>query len=132
MQPLFDMAQAALAPYADRLTLVENNAEVAPGLRLELSPGHTPGHSLLHLDGGDRELLFVADTVHNAELHTALPQTGFAFDGDPSEAAASRLRVFDRAATDKILIAGAHIHFPGFGRFVKAGDAYRYLQSTWL
>lgn len=131
-QPLFDMAQSALSPYRDRLQLVQNNAEVAPGLTLELSPGHTPGHSILHLDGGDQELLFIADTVHNAELHTALPKTGFAFDSDPSEAANARLRVFDRAAADKTLIAGAHIHFPGFGRIVRIADAYHYQPATWM
>lgn len=132
MRPLFDMARSALAPYADRLVVVQNRAEVGPGLTLELSPGHTPGHSILHLDGGDQELLFIADTVHNAELHTALPQTGFGFDSDPAEAATARLRVFDRAASDQILIAGAHIHFPGFGRFTRTGDAYRYLPASWL
>ena len=132
MQPLFNMAETALTPYQDRLILVANKGEVAPGLTLELSPGHTPGHSLLHLDGGDQELLFIADTVHNAELHTALPRTGFGFDGDPIEAAESRLRILDRAAEDQILIAGAHIHFPGFGRFVRSSNAYRYLPTSWI
>ena len=46
MQPLFNMAETALTPYQDRLILVTNKGEVAPGLTLELSPGHTPGHSL--------------------------------------------------------------------------------------
>lgn len=132
LRPLFDMAHAALTPYSDRLIVVQDKAEVASGLTLELSPGHTPGHSILHLDGGDQELLFIADTVHNAELHTALPKTGFGFDTDPAEAATSRLHVFDRAATDQILIAGAHIHFPGFGRLVKSGGAFSYLPATWL
>lgn len=132
LRPLFEMARSALTPYKDRLLIVQDSAEVAPGLTLELSPGHTPGHSILHLDGGDQELLLIADTVHNAELHTALPQTGFGFDSDPAEAATARLRVFDRAASDQILIAGAHIHFPGFGRFTRTGDAYRYLPASWF
>ena len=131
-QSLFDMAQSALSPYTKRLLLVQDHAEVAPGLTLELSPGHTPGHSILHLDGGDQELLLIADTVHSAELHTALPLTGFSFDSDPDEAAQARLRVFDRAAADKTLLAGAHIHFPGLGRIVRSKYAYRYLPSSWI
>ncbi|MGX9355796.1 MBL fold metallo-hydrolase [Roseobacteraceae bacterium S113] len=131
-QSLFRMAQSALSPYSNRLLLVQNHEEVAPGLTLELSPGHTPGHSILHLDGGDQELLFIADTVHSAELHTALPLTGFSFDSDPDEAAQARLRVFDRAAADKTLLAGAHIHFPGLGRIVNTRNAYRYLPASWI
>jgi len=131
-QGMFGLAQQVFGLYSDRLRPVSGGTEVAPGITLDLSPGHTPGHSVLTIDGGDRTLLMVADTLHSAELHTALPETGFGFDTDPGEAAASRARIFDRAATDNMLIAGSHIHFPGFGRFVRDGDAYRYIPASWL
>lgn len=129
---MFGLAQHVFAAYADRLRLVAAGTEVAPGLTLELSPGHTPGHSVVHIDGGDRQLLMVADTVLNIDLQTALPETGTGFDTDAALAAESRAAIFDRAATDGVLIAGSHVHFPGFGRLVVDGDAYRFVPASWM
>jgi len=131
-QGLFQLAGAAIGAYGDAVTQVADGAEVAPGVTLTVSPGHTPGHSLLRIDGGERQLLMVADSMHSADLHLALPDTGFGFDTDPGQAAASRKRLLDMAATDKLLIAGSHIHFPGFGRILRSGDAYRFAPATWL
>ena len=128
---LFEMTQGVLAMYGDQIVPVAAGAEVALGIRLDLSPGHTPAHSVVHIDGGDRELIMIADTLHNVTLHTALPEIGFGFDTDTALAAESRIKLFDRVATDNILVAGSHIHFPGFGRIVKDGDAYRYLPASW-
>ncbi|MEL7117245.1 MAG: MBL fold metallo-hydrolase [Pseudomonadota bacterium] len=131
-QGLFQLAMGIMAAYGDAVTQVGDGAEVAPGLTLELSPGHTPGHSVIRIDGGDQQLLMIADTVHSADLHLLLPDTGFGFDTDPAQAAASRRRLFDMAAADKMLIAGSHVHFPGFGRILPAGDAYRFAPATWV
>ena len=127
----FQLAQAVVGVYGDRVTLVQDGYEAAPGVRLEVSPGHTPGHALVHIDGGDRQLLLLGDTVSHVDLFTALPQTGFALETDTALAAQSRLKIFDKVSADGLLIAGSHIHFPGFGRIVKAGDAYRFAATTW-
>jgi len=127
---MFQLAQGMFAAYGDRLRLVNAGDEVAPGVTVELSPGHTMGHAILHIDGGTQQMLMVADSLHNADLHTAIPEQGFGFDTDPALAAQSRAKLFDRAATDNILIAGSHVHFPGFGRFVRAGEAYRYVAAS--
>lgn len=130
-QGLFQLAQGVFAAYGDRIVPTAAGVEVAPGLTLELSPGHTPGHSHVHIDGGDREMLVVADSIHNIALHTAFPEIAFGFDTDSALAGQSRLALFDRASADKTLIAGSHIHFPGFGRILKDGDRYRYAPATW-
>ncbi|MEO0568312.1 MAG: MBL fold metallo-hydrolase [Pseudomonadota bacterium] len=129
-QGMFQLAQAVFGAYSGRLSLVASGAEVAPGIRMELSPGHTPGHALVQIDGGDRQLLMVADTLHSSVLHTALPDVGFGFDVDSTTAAASRRRVFDRAASDNLIIAATHVPFPGFGRFVRSGEAYAYVPAS--
>ena len=38
----------------------------------------------------------------------------------------------DMVSADKMLVAGSHIHFPGFGRILTDGDAYRYAPATWM
>ena len=129
---LFQLAQGVFNAYGDQIVPTAADTEVAPGVRLELSPGHTPGHSILHIDGGDRELIMLADTLHNVALHTALPNIGFGFDSDTALAAQSRVRLFDRVSADNVLVAGSHIHFPGFGRILRDGEAYRYLPASWV
>ncbi|MEM9603022.1 MAG: MBL fold metallo-hydrolase [Pseudomonadota bacterium] len=130
MRLWFRLANEVLGAYGDQVTRVQDGFEAAPGVRLESSPGHTPGHSLVHIDGGEHELLMLADTVSHIDLATALPRTRFAFETDTVQAVESRLRVFDKVAADQVLIAGSHIHFPGFGRIVRDGGAYRYTPVT--
>jgi glyoxylase-like metal-dependent hydrolase (beta-lactamase superfamily II) len=128
----FQLAQAVFGAYAGRTKLVESGAEIAPGVTMEIVPGHTMGHAVLHIDGGDSQLLMVTDAVHSIDLQTALPEQGTMFDTDPVLAAQSRIRLFDRAAADNVLIAGCHVHFPSFGRIVNAGEAYRYVPASIL
>jgi glyoxylase-like metal-dependent hydrolase (beta-lactamase superfamily II) len=127
---LFVSAQKSLAPYAKRIRRV-TGGEVAPGIRLEPAFGHTPGHSILRVASGNQQMLFVGDTIHNAAIHTARPDVTFAFDSDGKQAADSRRRVFDMAAADGALIAAVHTPFPGFGRIIRDGAAYRYVAADW-
>jgi glyoxylase-like metal-dependent hydrolase (beta-lactamase superfamily II) len=129
-KPFFASARKALDPYAKRLRKTRGG-EIAPGLTLEPSFGHTPGHSILRVASGGQQMLFVGDTIHNAAIHTARPDVTFAFDADGRQAAESRRRVFDMAAADGIVIAATHAAFPGFGRIARDGDRYRYAPLEW-
>jgi glyoxylase-like metal-dependent hydrolase (beta-lactamase superfamily II) len=130
VKPFFASARAALAPYAARTRKVKTG-EVAPGIVLEHAPGHTPGHSILRLASGNEQLLLVGDCIHNVTLQTARPEIAFVFDTDGKQAAASRRRVLDMAAADRLVVSGAHIPFPGFGRVAKEGDGYRFAPAEW-
>lgn len=129
-KPFFESARKSLAPYAARTRKVKAG-EIAPGLVLELAPGHTPGHSVLRVTSGSEQLLLIGDIMHNTAIHTAYPEVGFAFDGDPAMAAASRKRVFDMVSADGMLVAGTHVGFPGFGRVLKSGSAFRWVPAEW-
>lgn len=130
MKPLFAAARDALKPYAARVRTVKAG-EVGPGIVLEEAPGHTPGHSIFRIASGSDQLLLIGDTIHNATIHTRRPQTGFAFDVDPTQAAASRRRIFDMISADGMLVAGTHVSFPGFGRVLRDGDAFKYVAADW-
>lgn len=130
MKPLFAAARASLAPYASRVRTMKAG-EVGPGVMLEDAPGHTPGHSVFRVTSGADQLLLIGDTIHNAAIHTARPQTGFAFDVDPAQAAASRRRIFDMISTDGMLVAGTHVAFPGFGRVLKDDSAFKFVPADW-
>ncbi len=127
---IFQFAQAFTKAYGDQITQVADGKELAKGLTLQSAHGHTPGHSVVQIDGGARQMIMVADLFHSADLHPALPDTGFGFDIDSKQAAETRKKLFDQLASDKTLIAATHAHFPGFGRIIKDGDAYRYLSVS--
>ena len=52
-------------------------------------------------------------------------------DRDKETALASRRRIFDRAATDRIPVLGFHFPFPGLGRILKTDSAYAWVPANW-
>jgi hypothetical protein len=53
------------------------------------------------------------------------------FDVDPDQAAATRKRVMDMAAADRLEVAGAHIDYPGFGHLTAEGRGYAFAPGRW-
>jgi glyoxylase-like metal-dependent hydrolase (beta-lactamase superfamily II) len=94
-------------------------------------PGHTPGHSGYLISSGGQELLIWGDVVHVPEVQVALPDAGTNFDVDFEEARKSRKRVLDQVASDRLLVAGMHLHFPGFYHVARQGDGYRLHAEAW-
>ena len=60
------------------------------------------------------------------------PDVTRAFDTDPEAASATRRRAFDMAAADRLLVAGMHLHFPGFSYIAREGDGYRMVPEAWV
>ncbi len=125
VQGFAQASQAAVAAYQDRLLPFTGEAQLARGVTAFPLLGHTPGHSGFRIDGGTAQLLIWGDIVHIAPVQLARPDVSIVFDVDPAAAAATRERVLDLAATDRLLVAGSHIAFPGFVHIARDGDAYR-------
>jgi glyoxylase-like metal-dependent hydrolase (beta-lactamase superfamily II) len=125
-RPFVHAARNALAAYAERLVAVSGDREIAPGVRIVPTYGHTPGHSALHLSSGDRQALIWGDIIHAPALQFARPDWTIAFDADQDAAVATRARMLDRSASDRLLVFGAHLPFPGAGYVVRRGQAYRF------
>jgi glyoxylase-like metal-dependent hydrolase (beta-lactamase superfamily II) len=119
---LFEGGRAAFKPYVDgkRVQTFKDGAELAPGVTAVTAPGHTVGHTMVRIANGDGQLLIWTDVVHSTALQFPDPERGIAFDLDPPKAIATRKKVMDMAATDRLLIAGTHIGFPGVGHVAKA------------
>ena len=69
--------------------------------------------------------------MHVPEVQTARPEVCMDFDTDKDMAASSRRKVFDMAATDRLLVTGMHLHFPGFAHLVRDGAGYRLIPAAW-
>lgn len=106
--------------------LVEDNAQVAPGVHIVAAPGHTPGHSAFLVASGKQQLMVSNDVMYVPALLAPHPDWQGAYDQDGPTAVATRRKLIDRVIADKMMICGAHFPFPGAGVFVKDGDAYTF------
>ena len=125
----FEWGRAQVAPYRDRLRWADG--EVFPGVTALPIPGHTPGHTGYLVASGGESALIWGDVVHVPGVQVPRPDAALVFDWEPDRAVESRRRVFDMAATDGILIAGMHVHFPGFAYMTRDGSGYRLVPEAW-
>jgi glyoxylase-like metal-dependent hydrolase (beta-lactamase superfamily II) len=82
------------------------------------------------IESQGQKLLVMGDLIHVPAVQLDHPNVTIAFDSDPKEAAASRIRVFDEVARDRTLVAGAHMPFPGIGHLRTAGTSYQWVPVT--
>jgi glyoxylase-like metal-dependent hydrolase (beta-lactamase superfamily II) len=127
----FQAAREQIAPYHNVMRTYRGSVEVFPGVRSVELHGHTPGHSGYLVSSGNDTLLIWGDIVHVPEVQVPRPEVTIEFDTDAHAAAATRRRTFDMVATDRQLIAGMHVHFPGFAHVVRNGDSYAMLPEPW-
>jgi glyoxylase-like metal-dependent hydrolase (beta-lactamase superfamily II) len=120
-----NIAKAAVTtrPYRGRMRTV-GAGEAVPGISAVPLAGHTPGHTGWLIQSGKDGLLIWGDLVHLAAIQVRRPDTGLIYDVDPQAACATRRRMFDRVAADRLAVAGAHLDFPGFGTIVRRGAGF--------
>lgn len=131
MQAMVVGAQNALAPVADQMTMGKAETEVVPGIRMIDAPGHTIGHMAVMVESDGQQLMIVGDAINHVYASFEHPDWHFGFDADKEQAVATRRRLLDMAATDRIPIAGYHLPFPGVGHVIRRGDAYQFLPEMW-
>ncbi|NUR92052.1 MAG: MBL fold metallo-hydrolase [Nonomuraea sp.] len=96
-----------LTPLKGQLHIVEGAAEVAPGIHVRHTPGHTPGHQIARV--GD--LAITGDLVlHPIQL--ADPGIRYAHDDDQETAARTRAEVLEALRAERAMIATAHFSEP--------------------
>jgi glyoxylase-like metal-dependent hydrolase (beta-lactamase superfamily II) len=95
------------------LDLVDGETEIAPGLRVLPTPGHTPGHQSVLLDTGAGQVLFFGDVVPTA-LHVRLPFI-MAYDLDVTATLQSKKALYARAIAEKWTVVWGHelVHAAG-------------------
>jgi glyoxylase-like metal-dependent hydrolase (beta-lactamase superfamily II) len=124
-KPTFKMARdlAATLTAAGKWKPFIAGDEVAPGIKSMAVPGHTPGHSAYLVDSDGQRLVLWGDLVHSYAVQFTKPGVTIDFDSDQTQAAITRLRLFQQLAADKTLVGGAHLPFPGLGHVRADGSA---------
>ena len=126
----FQWARAQIKPYRQRRR--DATGEVFPGVTALPLPGHTPGHTGYLVSSQGQSLLIWGDIVHVPDVQTRRPEAYMEPDSDPQAAVATRQRIFDMVATDRLLAAGMHMHFPGFLNLNRrSGGGYELVPELW-
>lgn len=106
-------ATAFYDAYREQLQTFEHSHEVAPGVAVRITGGHTPGHSVVDLVSGDERLTFAGDAMFPVGFDHPEWQNGF--DHDPEEPTRVRIGLYEELAENRGLPVAAHLPFPSLG-----------------
>jgi glyoxylase-like metal-dependent hydrolase (beta-lactamase superfamily II) len=118
-----------LNEYKEQLRIFEDSYEVAPGVVVRLTGGHTPGHSVVDLTSGGERLTFAGDAMFPVGFDHPDWQNGF--EHDPEESTRVRIGLFRELAENGGLLVATHLPFPSVGRVAVDGDAFRWVPVIW-
>ncbi len=112
-------------------TMVQDGAEIAPGISVMNSFGHTAGHMSLRVESNGKQLLAIGDAFAQTWMNFAHPDWYNDIDADPVQTVASRNAILDMASADGIALLGYHFPFPGVGHVAREGDSFRFVPALW-
>ncbi len=106
--------------------LVAPDHRVTDEIRLELTPGHTPGHVAVHVESGGEHALITGDLAHHP-VQFAEPDWFADPDTDRAQSSATRRRLLDEYGGTDVLVIGTHFGPPCAGHLVADGNGYRFV-----
>jgi glyoxylase-like metal-dependent hydrolase (beta-lactamase superfamily II) len=132
LEKLASLFRSHVVPVAGKTRFLKAGDDVVPGIRSLEAYGHTPGHLAYHIESDGKRMLFWGDCAHHQVASLARPDWHCSFDVDKEKGAATRQRMFDMAATDRVAVSGYHMPFPSLGYVERVnGGGYRWLAHTY-
>jgi len=127
-----ELALSNVQPFAEKMTFLKDGEDVVSGVTAMAAHGHTPGHTIYHVESGDRRVLVTADTANHFVASLERPDWHVKFDMDKEAAAATRRRVFGMLAADRIPFIGYHMPYPAVGYVKENGSGgYEYSAASY-
>jgi len=123
-------AKRFLNEYGNQLRPFEKEYEVAPGLLVQRTGGHTPGHSVVRLASRSDRLTFAGDAVFQVGFEH--PDWYNGFEHDPEEAARVRIRLLRELAANRESLVATHLSFPSVCHVAVDGDVFRCVPGPWV
>jgi glyoxylase-like metal-dependent hydrolase (beta-lactamase superfamily II) len=114
-----------------RVKTYEWGKEVLPGVTAQGTPGHTIGHSSFVIASGSEAVFVQSDVTHVPFLFVRHPDWHVFYDQDAAMAEATRRKVYDMLAADKMRVQGFHYPFPSLAHVEKVGSGYREIPVMW-
>jgi glyoxylase-like metal-dependent hydrolase (beta-lactamase superfamily II) len=114
-----------------RLRTYEWDKEVLPGITAVGTPGHTPGHTSHIVSSGPSTVYVQADVTHAPFLFARHPGWHAFYDHEPVQAEATRRKVYDMLAAEKMMVQGFHYPFPSVAHVEKTANGYQEIPMPW-
>lgn len=118
-------------PLAAQSTFLKPGGEVVAGIRAVDASGHSPGMLAYHVESDGQRLLAWADVANHYVMAVQQPEWHVGFDDIKEAAVATRKRIFDMVATDRIAVSGFHMPFPSVGFLERAAGGYRWVPASY-
>lgn len=118
-------------PLAERATFIKPGDTVVPGITAVDVSGHSPGLMAFHVESAGTRCMITADTFTQFVMAVQRPQWHFEMDDDKDKAVATRLRMLDMLAAERMLVASFHMPFPGLGYIEKTQSGYRWTPHSY-
>ncbi len=125
------LTRTNVVPVADRMSFVEPGASLVSGITAIAAFGHTPGHTVYHLESEGQRLMITADTSNHYVVSLQRPDWHVRFDMDKETAATARKEVFGMIAADRIPFTGYHMPFPSIGYVEPHGPGFRFVPASY-
>lgn len=119
------------AEVAKRVKTYDAGKEVVPGVNAVASYGHTPGHTSHVLSSGGKSVFVQADVTNVPFLFARNPGWHLMFDQDPQMAEATRRKVYDMLAAERMMMQGFHYPFPAVAHIERSGNGFREVPVPW-
>ena len=110
---------------AGHVVRLDGGYDVAPGLRIVPSPGHSPGHQHVEVESRGQRAVLSGDLLHNP-IEALHPEWTKLFDQDREAARATRTRFVDALTDADVTLFAAHFSGPTAGRIVTDRGARRF------
>ena len=120
-----------IVPHAKRATFVKPGDAVASGITAVDAAGHSPGLLAFHVESEGKRFLIAADAVTQYVMAIQRPDWYFDMDDEKDKAVATRKRILDMLATDRVPMTAYHMPFPGVGWIERAGTGYRWVPHSY-
>jgi glyoxylase-like metal-dependent hydrolase (beta-lactamase superfamily II) len=116
----------SVRPILDRdlADLVSGSRDIAPGVRIDPAPGHTPGSQTITVTSRGERAVFVGDVMHHP-LQIMNPRWNSIFCEDGPKAQRSRLEVLERVVRDEAVLIPAHFAGEHMVRVVRTPGGLR-------
>ena len=122
-------AKRFLDEYRRQLRPFKAEYEVAPGVLVRRTGGHTPGHSVVRMASGSDRLTFAGDAVFTVGFDR--PDWYNGFEHDPEEAARVRVDLLRELAANREPLVATHLSFPSVCHVAVAGKVFRCVPAVW-
>jgi glyoxylase-like metal-dependent hydrolase (beta-lactamase superfamily II) len=117
----YELTKAKLVPLAAKTTFVKDGGTVASGISAIATHGHTPGHMSYRLESEGKQAIVTGDVCNHVILSMQKPKWHVLFDMNKEASVATRMKLMDMAAADRIPLIGYHFPFPAIG-FVSVSE----------